>query len=100
MRGPAETIGTTMGATAIAIDRVIESNVGTVVAADDRARLGLFKYFDLRGGRLANPLDRVGQPGIRRIFDVAHVCNPVLWMKHRIAEALLDCQYKVSVCTK
>jgi len=29
----------------------------------------------------------VGQPRVRRIFDVAHGCNPVLSVKHSIAEA-------------
>src|SRR2546428_9862905 len=81
VRRPAETIRAAVDAASIAIDRVVECHVRAVVPADDRARFSLFKYFDPGGGRLANPFDRVRQPGIWRIFDVAHVCNPVLPMK-------------------
>jgi hypothetical protein len=38
---------------------MVECNVGTVVVADDRTRLGLFVDLDLYGRRLANPLDGV-----------------------------------------
>ena len=86
MRRPAETISAAMRAAALTIDRVIEGHVRTIVAADNRAGLSLFKNFDLRGGRFANPFHRMDQPGVRRVFDVTHVCNPVLSMKHRIAE--------------
>src|SRR2546430_8544376 len=86
VRRPAETVGATMDAAAIAVDRVVKSHVGTVIAADDRARLGFFKHFDFCGGRFADPFDRVRQPGIWRIFDVAHACNLVLSVKQMIAK--------------
>src|SRR5439155_22320478 len=81
VRRPAETIGAAVDAASIAIDRVVECHVRAVIVADDRARFSLFKYFDLGGGRLADPFDRVRQPGIWRIFDVTHACNPVLSMR-------------------
>src|SRR2546427_7042372 len=81
VRRPAETIGAAMDAASIAIDRVVECHVRAVIVADDRARFSLFKYFDLGGRRFADPFDRVRQPGIWRIFDVAHACNPVLSMR-------------------
>src|SRR2546423_1296214 len=86
VRRPAETISAAVDAAAIAIDRVVECHVGAVIVADDRTRFRLFKYFDLGGGRLANPFYRMHQPGIWRIFDVAHACNPVLSMKQMIAK--------------
>jgi hypothetical protein len=46
-----------MYAAAIAIDRVVEPNVGTVVVRDDVARLRLFKHFEPCFRRLANPLN-------------------------------------------
>src|SRR5437870_523919 len=70
-----------MDAASIAIDRVVECHIGAVVPADDRARFSLFKYFDLGGRWFTDPFDRVRQPGIWRIFDVAHACNPVLSMR-------------------
>src|SRR5207249_3774493 len=84
VRRPAETISATVDAASIAIDRVVECHIGAVVPADDRARFSLFKYFDLGGGRLANPFDRMSQPRVRWVFDVAHVCNLVLSMKQII----------------
>jgi hypothetical protein len=44
-------------AAAIAVDRVIETDIRTVVVRDDVARLGLFKHFERGLGRLANPLN-------------------------------------------
>src|SRR5205807_9111402 len=81
VRRPAETIRAAVDAAAIAIDRVVECYVRAVIVADDRTRFRLFKYFDLGGGRLANPFDRMRQPRVRWILDVAHVCNYVLSMK-------------------
>ena len=87
MSRPAETIGTAVHATAIAIYRMIESDVRAVVAADDRTRLSFFEDFDLGLRRLADPFDGMSEPGIGWICDVAHGCNRVLSMKQRIAEA-------------
>ncbi len=87
MSRPAEAIGAAVHASAIAVHRMIESDVGTVVTADDRARLSLFKDFDLRGGWLTDPFNGMRQPGIRWIVDVAHLCNRVLSMQQSIAEA-------------
>src|SRR5207245_11751232 len=86
MSRPAKTIRATVHASAIAVHRMIESHVGTVVAADDRARFGLFKDFDLSGGWLTDPFNGMRQPGIRWIVDVAHLCNRVLSMQQSIAE--------------
>jgi hypothetical protein len=48
-----------MNAAAIAVDGVIETDVGTIVVRDDVASLSLFKDFELRRWRLTDPLDRV-----------------------------------------
>src|SRR6185503_12265596 len=40
--------------------------------------------FNLRGRRLANPFDRVTQPGIRWVCYETHVCNRVLSVKRSI----------------
>ena len=92
VRRPTETISAAVDAAAIAIDRVVECHVGAVIVADDRTRFRLFKYFDLGGGRLANPFDRMHQPGIWRIFDVAHACNLVLSVKQMIAKVRGFCE--------
>ena len=86
MSWPAETIRAAVRASAIAVHRMIESHVGTVVATDDRASFSLFKDFDLRGGWFTDPFYGMRQPGIRWIVHVAHLCNRVLSMQHRIAE--------------
>src|SRR2546427_3803090 len=96
VRRPAETISATVDAASIAIDRVVEGHVRAVVPADDRARFSLFKYFDLGGGRFADPFDGVRQPGIWRIFDVAHACNPVLSMKQIVAKMAGFCELNFS----
>jgi hypothetical protein len=44
-------------AAAIAIDGVVEPDVRAVVVRDDVARLSLFKHFERRLRRLANPLN-------------------------------------------
>src|SRR5258708_13256576 len=87
MSRPAETIRASVRTAAIAVHRVIESHVGTVVRADDCARFSLFKDFDFRSGWLADPFDGMRQPGIRWIVDVAHLCNRVLSMQHSITDA-------------
>src|SRR3989442_4340097 len=94
VRRPAETIGAAMDAASIAIDRVVECHIGAVVPADDRARFSLFKYFDLGGRWFTDPFDRVRQPGIWRIFDVAHACNPVLSIKPMVATTGGFCELK------
>ena len=88
MRRPAKTIGAPVDAAAVTIYRVIECHIGALICADNRTRFGFLKDFDLRGGRLANPFNRMSQPGIRRIFDETHICNPVLSMKHSIANPI------------
>src|SRR5205823_10426219 len=84
MRRPAKAVGATVNAAAIAVDRIIERDIGTVVAADDRASFGFFKDFDLRRRRFSDPFDRVAEPRIWRIIDGPHACNLVLSMKRRI----------------
>ncbi len=93
MRGTAETIRTAVDATTIAIDRVVEGHVGAIVGADDRAGFRFFKNFDLRRRRLADPFDRVSQPGIGWIIDEAHICNSVLSMKQSISDTRLFGEY-------
>jgi hypothetical protein len=56
-----------VNAAAVTVDCVIETDVRTIVVSDDVARLSLFKHFERCLGRLANPLDRVAQPGIWRV---------------------------------
>lgn len=69
----AEAIRAGVRAAAIAVDGIIEADIGAVVVRDDRARLGLLKDFNARFRRLADPFDCVREPGIGRVFDVAHV---------------------------
>ena len=73
----AEAVCATVDATAIAINGIIEADVRTVVMSNDGACSRLFKDFELSFGRLTKPLDRVRQPRVGRIFDVAHFCNLV-----------------------
>src|SRR5262245_47959784 len=84
MGGAAETIGATVNAAAIAIYRMVESDIRTVVTADDGACFGLFENLNSGRGRLTNPLDGVIKPGIRRVRDVTHTCNLVLSTQHSI----------------
>src|SRR5260370_34234473 len=87
MSRPAEAIGAAVHASAIAVHRMIESDVGTVVTADDRARLSLFKDFDLRGGWVPGPFNRKRQPGGRGVVYVAHLCHSVPSTQQSIGEA-------------
>ena len=88
MRRATETIGAAVNASAITVNRVIKRDVRTIVMANDRTGLRFFKDFDLGLRRFAYPLDGVSQPGIWRVSDITHECNPVLQMKQRIAELI------------
>src|SRR6185369_5587809 len=57
VRRTAETVSATVYAAAIAVDGVIEADVGTVVVRDDVARRCLFKDFELRLRWFTNPFD-------------------------------------------
>src|SRR5260370_11046469 len=83
MSRPAEAIGAAVHASAIAVHRMIESDVGTVVTADDRARFGLFKDFDLRGGGVTHPFHGMRPPGHSCMFDGTPLCNPGLSIRPR-----------------
>ena len=73
MRRAAEAIGAGVRASPVAVDGIIEADIRALVMRDDGARFRLFKDFDSGFGRLAQPLDRVLEPGIGRIFYVTHV---------------------------
>ena len=70
MRRAAEAVGAGVRAAAVAVDRVIEAHVRALVVSDDRARLRLLEDLDARLGRLADPFDRVREPGVWRVLDV------------------------------
>jgi hypothetical protein len=72
MSGTTETISATMDATTITIHRVVEGNVRAVVARDNAPGFSFLEDFQLRLRRLPDPLHRVSQPWIWRIFYVLH----------------------------
>jgi hypothetical protein len=57
VRRAAETVSAAVYAATIAVDGVIETDVGTVVMSDDVARRRLFKDFELRLWWFTNPFD-------------------------------------------
>jgi hypothetical protein len=83
VRRPAEAVGAGVRAAAVAVDRVIEAHVRALVVRDDRARLRLLEDLDASLGRLADPLDRVREPGVWRVIDVTHQQSPSRLIPHR-----------------
>jgi hypothetical protein len=61
-----------MRAASITVDGIIEANVRAIVVRDNGAGFGLLEDFQLGCGRLAQPLDRVLEPRVRRIIYVTH----------------------------
>jgi hypothetical protein len=55
MRGSAEAVRAAMNTTTIAVHRVVETDIGTVVVRDDFLGLGFFKDLELYFGGFANP---------------------------------------------
>src|ERR1043165_4889790 len=91
MRRAAEAVGASLNAATVTIDRMIKRNIGAVIVANDRTRLSLFVNLDLHSRRFTNPFDRMREPGIRRVRNVAHVVLP---MQQHLSTALRPRQAK------
>jgi hypothetical protein len=57
----------------ITVNRIIETDIGAVVVRDDASGRGFIENLERRFRRLADPLDRMAEPGIRRILNIPHL---------------------------
>ena len=67
-----EAVGAGVRAAAVAVDGVVEGNIRTVVAGDDRPGGRLFENYRCGFGGLSDPLVSGCQPGIGWVVDVFH----------------------------